>query len=107
MEVNSLLIFGVNMTDPEKMVFLDFLLTVTKCLETIRTDVKSTQLVVQAVGNQRGVFEKAVVSVDTIFRPSGSIGTGLAVEIGGCERWGSHQAFPELRFTLAPLVGNE
>jgi hypothetical protein len=83
MEVNSLLIFGMNMTDPEKMVFFDFLITVTKRLQTIRTDVESPQLVVQAVGNQRGVFEKAVVSVDTIFHPCGSLEIGSTVEVGG------------------------
>jgi len=49
--VNSLLIFWVNMANPEKVVFLDFLITVAKSLETIRTDVESTQLAVQAIGN--------------------------------------------------------
>jgi len=49
--MDSLLIFWVNVSNPEKVVFLDFLVTVAKCLETIRTDVESTQLVVQAIGN--------------------------------------------------------
>ena len=83
MEVNSLLIFGVNMSDPEKMVILDFLLAVTKGLETIRADVKSTQLVIQAIGNERGVLEKAVVPVDTFFRTSRLLKIGSAMEAGG------------------------
>ena len=83
MEVNSLLIFGVNMSDPEKMVFLDFLLPVTKGLETIRADVESTQLVIQAIGNERGILEKAVVSVDTFFRTFPLLKIGAAIEAGG------------------------
>jgi hypothetical protein len=50
-ELNSLLIFGVYMSVPEKMIFLDFFITVTKYLETIRADVVSTQLAIQAVSN--------------------------------------------------------
>jgi hypothetical protein len=41
----------VYMSVPEKMIFLDFLITIAKYLETIRADVESTQLAVQAVGN--------------------------------------------------------
>jgi len=33
--------------------------------------------------------------------------TGSAVEVGGCEWWGSHQAFPELRFALATVRSNK
>jgi len=105
--VDSLLIFWVNVSNPEKVVFLDFLVTVAKCLETIRANVKSAQLVVQGVGNEGGVFEKAVVAVDTIFHPDGWLKISLALEAGGCDRGGSHQAFPELRFTLAPLVSSK
>ena len=104
--MNSLLVLGVNMSDPEKVVFLDFLVTVAKCLETIRANVKSAQLVVQGVGNEGGVFEKAVVTVDAIFHPcTRSLSIGSALEVGGCQWWGSHQAFPELksrRFNAAP-----
>jgi hypothetical protein len=91
--VNSLLILGVYMSVPEKLIFLDFRITIAKYLETIRADVEGTKLAVQAVGHQRGVFEKAVVAVDTIFHPSSSIEIGSAVEVGSYEWWGSHQAF--------------
>lgn len=98
-ELNSLLIFGVNMPDPEKVVLLDFLITVAECLVTIRADVESAKLVVQAVGNQRGVFEKAAVSVNTVFPPWGSLETGSTAEVAGCHWRGSHQAYPGFTFT--------
>lgn len=95
-KLDSLLIFRVNMSHPEKMVFLDFLIRVAKCLETIRADVECTQLMVQGVGNKGSVFEEAMVTVDTIFQPSGSLKIGSTVEVGSCDWGGSHQTHPGL-----------
>ena len=95
------------MSVPEKMILLDFFITITKYFETIRADIQSTKLAIQAVGNERGVFEKAVVAVDAVLHPNVCLKIGLALEARGCQRWGSHQAFPELRFTLAPLVSSK
>ena len=73
------------MVHPEKMVFLDFLIRVAKGLETVRADVKCTLLMIQGVGNEGSVFEEAMVTVDTIFHPSGSLTTGPSVKVGGSE----------------------
>jgi len=45
-EANSLLIFGMDVVFPEKIVFLDFLVTVAKDFQAIRADVEGAQLVV-------------------------------------------------------------
>jgi hypothetical protein len=47
----------MDMVVPEKIVFLDFLVTVTKDLQAIRADVEGAQLVVQAIGYHGCVFE--------------------------------------------------
>jgi len=54
---NSLPIFGMDMVVPEKIVFLDFLVTVAKDLQAIGADVEGAQLVVQAIGHHRRIFE--------------------------------------------------
>ncbi len=56
-EANSLPIFGMDMVVPEKIVFLDFLVTVAKDLQAIRADVEGAQLVVQAVGHHGRIFK--------------------------------------------------
>jgi hypothetical protein len=45
-ESDSLPIFGMDAVVPEKIVFLDFLVTVAKDLQAIRADVEGAQLVV-------------------------------------------------------------
>jgi hypothetical protein len=45
-ESDSLPIFGMDVVVPEKIVFLDFLVTVAKDLQAIRADVEGAQLVV-------------------------------------------------------------
>jgi hypothetical protein len=47
----------MDMVVPEKIVFLDFLVTVAKDLQAIGADVEGAQLVVQAIGHHRRIFE--------------------------------------------------
>jgi hypothetical protein len=56
-EANSLPIFRMDMVVPEKVVFLDFLITVTKDFLAIRADVEGAKVVVQAVGYNGRVFK--------------------------------------------------
>ena len=56
-EANSLPIFGMDMVVPEKIVFLNFLVTVAKDFQAIRADVEGAQMVVQTVGHYGRIFK--------------------------------------------------
>ena len=96
-EANSLPIFWMDMINPEKIVFLDFLLTVAKDLQAIRADVEGSQLVVQAIGHHGRVFEQPLVSLLAVFRLYGWLRIGSAAEVETWVRRRSHEAFPGIR----------
>jgi hypothetical protein len=65
-QANPLQVIGMNMSGPEEGILLDFFVTVTEHLETIRADVESRQEIVQAIGHQRCTIEKAAIPLYTV-----------------------------------------